>query len=341
MIDAMMVVQAVLTKRAIAAGAAPILRRAVLVRHHMSHGSGGLDRVLAAAPVETGPRTSLRLGLDSARASQNVLRLLESCSDGGADALSAAWHPTGLRWTLGEAGWKPSSFEEGMKARGNYASAALRLEWLSFSDDRTALAKVRGVDGTWRYSSMLRLDPDSSRMRQQAMVHHANDGWCIVREVKDGSSGTEDRVSSSGSSMGSIVAALEEYLSIEHGGGSEDVAKARGLFAQGSALLSVGTAPLDEERTTWSSPAGTLLEVPLDTYLEGVESQTAHSDQAGEHNAIVQLDVMPSGGAASATVHVGNGARTSLFVDHLLLGRRDDDRWQILSKTFSPRPFPK
>ena len=52
---------------------------------------------------------------------------------------------------------------------------------------------------------------------------------------------------------------------------------------------------------------------------------------------------------------VGNGARTTLFVDHLLLGRgaaaADDDdssssnntaggAWRILSKTFAPRPWP-
>ena len=52
------------------------------------------------------------------------------------------------------------------------------------------------------------------------------------------------------------------------------------------------------------------------------------------------LDVLPCRTAAAATVQVGNGARTTLFHDHLLLGRTGA-RWRILSKTFAPRAWPQ
>lgn len=299
----------------------------------MSHGS---PDALAAAPIKTGPREALQLGFDSARASQNILRLLESSHGSGSlfgDTLCTVWHPSGLRWSHGSNGWECSSYDD-MRSTSSLPSpssaATPRLEWLNFSDDRTALAKIQGVDGLKRYVSMLRLDPDAKN--RHAM--HANDGWCIVREVQSSANQKQDC-----SLIGSITEVLEKYLSIEHGGGNDDKARAQELFAPDASLISVGTAPLEEEPTDWSSPSGSLLNISLDTYLDGVKSQTPHSSKAKACDLIVSLDTMPS--AAAATVHVGNGAQTTVFVDHLLLGYHENmNMWKILSKTFSPRPYP-
>jgi hypothetical protein len=84
---------------------------------------------------------------------------------------------------------------------------------------------------------------------------------------------------------------------------------------------------------------GTLLEIPLDTYLSGIQSQTPHDPASRRHDAIWTIDRV--GNAAAATVRVGNGARTLVFEDHLLLGYSDDQKqWNILSKTFSPKVWP-
>jgi len=317
-----------------------ITRQEATIRHHISHaGSQTGDGGVLAAAAEAGPREALRLGLDSARASQNVLRLLES-SHGSfsrcADASSAAWHPSGVRWTRdGSADWARSTHEEqgapSAPSPTSGAGSVPRLAWLNFSDDRTALAKLVGGDGLRRYVSLLRLDPDAKARGGATQSIPSNDGWCIVREVLQGAD-DGDRPS-----VESVVPALRNYLSIEHGGGATDAARARELFAPGASLVSVGTAPPEERRTDWSAPTGSLLEISLDAYLRGVEDQSPHPDEARAHDRITQLDLMPS--AAAATVHVGNGARTALFVDHLLLGHHEG-RWQILSKTFSPRAYP-
>jgi hypothetical protein len=106
--------------------------------------------------------------------------------------------------------------------------------------------------------------------------------------------------------------------------------------------LAVGTAPLDEPPTDWSAPVGSYLGITLDTYLKGVLSQTPHGNESKQNDAIVQIDVLPCQTAAAATVHVGNGAQTTVFVDHLLLGYSGgEEQWKILSKTFTPRAWPK
>jgi hypothetical protein len=61
-----------------------------------------------------------------------------------------------------------------------------RLLSMTMSDDRTALAKLFGVDGTHRYVTMLRLDPDERRNSI------ANDGWLILREVCIGGDRSEE-----------------------------------------------------------------------------------------------------------------------------------------------------
>jgi hypothetical protein len=125
---------------------------------------------------------------------------------------------------------------------------------------------------------------------------------------------------------------------MEHGGGDDDAMQAQDLFAPESSLLAVGTAPLNEPPSDWSAPSGKFLEISLDTYVNGVSTQTPHAKESKIHDKIVQIDALPCQTAATATVHVGNGARTLIFVDHLLLGRCND-KWKILSKTFTPRAW--
>lgn len=292
------------------------------VRHHINHGSGDL---LSIAPTKIGPREPLQLGLDAARACQNILRLLESSHGVGSqysDTLSTVWHPKGLIWRHGTAGWTATPIHK-EQARSSSKSAPCLL-WVSLSDDRTALAKIQGMDGHQRYVSMLRLDSKTNTP--------TIDGWQILREVIGG--GT----SQGHGSIASIAQALENYLAIEHGGGMEDKQRAQELFAPEASLLAVGTSPLDEPASDWSAPSGALLDISLDTYLEGVASQKPHPANVKVNDAIVQVDI--SGEAAAATVHVGNGAQTTVFCDQLLLGYHSN-HWKILSKIFSPRPWPK
>lgn len=362
---------------------------------------------MGAPPSRHGPRQPIQLGLDIAKASQNVLRLLESshgvhnysAAQYYQDTSSPCWHATsGLRWTFvdnnrdhqhqhqhhdhshhdhshhhddhtntDDSGSRAAAGGGWMARRPNDGSASSSLSsssldwiptiaWLQFSDDRTALAKLQAMDGSQRYISLLRLDQESPS--SSSMV--ANDGWVIVREVvgplSSNSSSSSSSTIGNGEDVASLIECLQEYLNIEHGGGQEDYEKAKNvLFAPQASLLAVGMASPSQARTEWSAPVGTLVEVSLDTYLEGVASQTPHDPASRRHDAIVQVDVTSSGGGvatAAATVKVGNGAQTLVFVDHLLLGRRrrrtDDDEstsagaggghgWKILSKTFSPQ----
>lgn len=287
----------------------------------MSHGIGDF---LSIASTTSGPREPLQLGLDAARASQNILRLLESSHGVGsqyADTLSTARHPQGLIWRHGTAGWTATPVLK-EQSRSSSKSAPFLL-WVSFSDDRTALAKIQGIDGYQRYVSMLRLDSKTNTP--------TIDGWHILREVIGGVTSQDH------GSIASIAQVLENYLAIEHGGGIEDKQKAQELFAPQASLLAAGTSPLDEPASDWSAPLGSLLDISLDTYLQGLASQTPHSANAKVNDVIVQVDIL--GEAAAATVHVGNGAQTTVFCDHLLLGHHSN-HWKILSKTFTPRPWP-
>jgi Putative lumazine-binding len=316
------------------------------VRHHMTHGSGGANPMMKTM-AQSGPREFVQIGLDAAQCSNNILRLLESSHGWAAaalDTVSTTWHPQGRIWRHDhEIGWTSATATSEFEQRATTTNASFaarassshvmtpRLLSMAMSDDRTALAKLIGVDGTHRYVTMLRLDPDE---RRNSMI--ANDGWLILREVVIGGEAAQR---SSRSAFGSLHQALQTYLDIEHGGGSVGRAKAEQLFDPDATLISVGSLPPGEESTEWSAPAGSLLEISLSTYLDGVESQHPHAPACRAHDAIVSMDVC--GLAASATVRVGNGAQSQVFDDFLLLGKEDNHAsdWRILSKTFSPKAW--
>jgi len=68
----------------------------------MNHGGDPSNILQAAPPPSVGPRPPLQLGLDAARATQNILRLLEASHgayySGAHDTLATVWHPEGLVW---------------------------------------------------------------------------------------------------------------------------------------------------------------------------------------------------------------------------------------------------
>jgi hypothetical protein len=218
---------------------------------------------------------------------------------------------------------------------------------MSLSDDRTALMHLVGVDGKHIILSLLRLDADFAPHHHHNHHHHhhggmvANDGWTLVRELVSGDNNISDF--SREDAYRSLIQVLDSYLSIEHGGGMADRQKAESLFASNVSLLSVGTSKIDEPASDWSAPVGSLLEISRQVYLDGVQGQSPHETASRDFDSIETLTLLPCGLAAVATVHVGNGARTMVFCDHLFLGRRtgQDDRWQILSKVFSPQPWPR
>ena len=112
--------------------------------------------------------------------------------------------------------------------------------------------------------------------------------------------------------------------------------KAQALFHPDASLIAVGTLSHEEQPTDWSAHTGTLLEISLLTYLDGVESQRPHEPQCRAPDTIVSMDVC--GLAAAALVRVGNGAQTLVFDDVLLLGKDGiASDWRILSKAFSPK----
>lgn len=329
------------------------------IRHHMNHGN---PVGLTSPPLQTGPRPPLQLGFDSAKATQNILRLLETSHGSSHNVMMmhhnsmTHWHPTAKRFTYNtDNGWMCTSMNDGEynttqdddhhhhnTTTKSSCTTIPQLDFLNFSDDRTALAKLRGADGKQRYVSMLRLDPSSPSADNSKNAHHAvhvNDGWCIVREVVEGNNSTTMKRQNDTSWITTLPSALYDYLSIEHGGGLTDSNKARELFDPEASLTSVGIASLDDPSNDWSSPSGSILNISLNTYLKGVETQTPHGEESKVYDAIVQLDTIASL-AAAATIHVGNGACDTLFVDHLLLGYHED-RWRILGKVFSCRPYPK
>ena len=77
-------------------------------------------------------------------------------------------------------------------------------------------------------------------------------------------------------------------------------------------------------------------------YLDGVQQQSSHDQSSKFHDAIVSIDYTTGANAAAATVRVGNGAKTLVFEDHLLLGQNetgDNMGWCILAKTFSSQKW--
>ena len=274
-------------------------------RTHMNHGGGHARSTTLPGPREA----AVPLGLQATQNTANVMRLLEA-SHVYRDA--GVWHESALCWSFHEGEWQTSHHFTGA------AVMAPRLHALHFSDHRTALVKITGSDGMVRYLSLLQLDEHTSVM----------DGWKIVRQVQ---------VPATSSALAaSLEQTLQLYLQIEHGGGAADYEHAQRLFAPQSSLVAVGMADHDDP---WSAPAGTLLEIPLEVYLEGVKQQTPHDIAARKQDAIVSVDVC--GPVASAVVRVGNGAQTLVFEDHLLLGQTSSGTWKILSKTFSPQAWPE
>lgn len=307
----------------------------------MNHGGAAF---LGDAPPEipSGPRApSLQLGLPSARASQNILRLLESSHGidnrfASLDAISPSFHPTSKIWTK-QGSWKALPIM-------NMPTAAVEkfptISWLQFSDERTALAKVSATDGSLRYLSLLQVTNDEM-IDAAPGGRIANDGWVIVREVHSPittASNETISVAQHVQSYQSALDCLQTYLDIEHGGGDLDYDRAKTLFHPDSSLLCVGVAPVNEAPTEWSSPVGSLLEISLETYLEGVRGQTPHEVASRQQDAILQLDL--SGDMGVAVVRVGNGAQSMTFLDHLMLGKDPSSGdWTILSKIFSPQPW--
>ncbi|CAB9526048.1 expressed unknown protein [Seminavis robusta] len=334
------------TLRALSRGGAPRTRTssvvpstssaAVWYRTHMNHGGDpNLKDVSATAP---GPRSAgIGLGLEGATGLHNILRLLESSHGPHAVALPSsqgfAWHPEAKIWTHNDTeGWILTSIDSSSTEQQSSRTATMTtpsVQWLIFSDARTALAKVMGMDGLPRYLSILQLDEHKPH----------NDGWRIVREVI--SAGGRNYPSKSFTSVKSSVLS---YLDVEHGGGLDDKEHAETIFADQASLLTVGSSD-HETPQDWQAPAGHFLEIPMTTYLDGVLTQTMHGFEASQHDDIVSIDVLPCGNAAAAVVRVGNGNQSQVFEDHLLLGRskgvEDWNYWRILSKTFSPHPWPQ
>lgn len=307
------------------------------VRTHMNHGGGGQHHHHPHS--KAGPRKTVSLGLEAAQSTSNILRLLEA-SHGGylpSDALSTVWHPKGLLWkpfSEDPNKWMATSPTEPIK-NGEAAPKAIqspRLLSISLSDDRTALVKLVGVDGLTRYISLLRMDSEFLPTPQAGGMSVPNDGWFIVRELV---SGEPKNTINHPETMAFLKETVLNYLSIEHGGGPEDKQRAEELFHPKASLLTIGAQPLEEPTSEWTGPVGSFVEISRETYLEGVGSQTPHENSSKINDSIVSLDVHAN--IAAATVTVGNGAKTNVFCDHLLLVRSDvnDPDWKIVSKVFS------
>jgi hypothetical protein len=159
-------------------------------RWHNTHGGDAA----AVTPSMAGPRESVPLGLPAAKHTGNILRLLES-SHGNyyntIDTLSTVWHPKGLIWYCNDddSGWNALPIDEWIQQtdpsqQQKWKISSPRILSLTMSDDRTALVKVVGTDGRFRYLSLLRLDPSPDHHVQTmtgGMVPH--DGWIILREL--------------------------------------------------------------------------------------------------------------------------------------------------------------
>ena len=326
-------------------------------RNHMNHGGGGGLVSMTSMP---GPRTPTQIGFRASETTQHVLRLLESASSPYQDTVQGIWHDNGLifrkenvsngsngsKWVCQKPNGSPTQSQSSMLLGGEY------LLSINLSDERTGLIRIQSeATGKQSFYSILRLDnqpPDASYYN----------GWKIVRAVCQVADDVNDNggIASSNMNMGEsyseIEKALQTYLSIEHGGGQNDSDRARSLFAEEASLLSVGIdsppedgSPVDT--SPWSEVVGNLLEIPLQTYIDGVYEQSPHDVTSRQYDSILSIEILPCRSVAAATILVGNGACTKIFCDHLLLGRYDGidgtakENWKVLSKTFSVRNWPK
>ncbi|KAL3907278.1 MAG: hypothetical protein SGILL_008939, partial [Bacillariaceae sp.] len=342
------------------------------VRTHMNHGNPTMQSN-ADGPIlpASGPRKShMDLGFSAAKHTGNILRLLESSHGeflyNTVDSLSTVWHAKSQSWqqqqqqqqqqSSSSAVWTAVNPIQSLQENGNQTATQSKtsvvpkppsLCSLQFSDDRTALLKLLGHDGQYRYLQLLRVDGDAGAVSSGAAagVMLPNDGWVLVQEVVMMTSNTPESMDASTTSWQSLQSAIRTYLDIEHGGGDKSYEKAKTLFHKDAKLLSVGIDEVDSAPTTWTAPVGSLVEIPLSAYLEGVQSQSPHSEYAKSQDAIVAIDYSTGANAAAAVVRVGNGAQTMVFEDHLLFGRNynnnhSSEEWSILSKTFSSQAWP-
>lgn len=329
-----------------------LLMKNAAVRTHMNHG-GGSDPQSNLPPV-SGPRKShMDLGFSAAKHTGNILRLLES-SHGAffyntVDSLVTVWNSKSQSWTAKNGCWNAVNPIQALKdgestsSQSSSSPTTPRLCSIHFSDDRTALIKMLGHDCNYRYLQLLRIDGDAGAVSSGGMTMLPNDGWVLVQEVVMSSMEHED-MESAASSWRSLQSAILSYLDIEHGGGAKSHETANLLFHPDSKLQSVGIDDIDAAPTPWTAPVGSLVEIPLSAYLEGVQSQSPHSAEAKSHDAIITIDYSTGSNAAAAVVRVGNGAQTMVFEDHLLFGRNTENsaanEWSILAKTFSSQAWP-
>lgn len=303
-----------------------------LARAHSGHGhSHDHSHSPPAQPrTEPGPRPPLHIGLEMTRGLQNLGRMLESYAEASVtayqDTFDSVWDRRGLTWRQGPEGPIATSVAEELEAlrerrvseRGLPVSTPSLLS-LRFSDSRTALARVLGADGRERFLSCLRLDEAS-----------AHDGWQIVCELvglaADEAPALADHPDHPAHGAGLALASdlVQRYLALEHVDPQRAASRgaklgSAGIFHPGASLLSVGEAPHDEAPAAWSAPAGSLLEVPLATYLAAAAAQAPHAPASSSVDAVASVEMLAGGGVACATVRVGNESRTRVFEDHLML----------------------
>jgi hypothetical protein len=321
----------------------------------MNHGGGGDPTRQGNDPPASGPRQShMNLGFHAAKHTGNILRLLES-SHGAffyntVDSLSTVWHSKSQSWSANNSlsSWSAINHIQALKdghatPAASSSTATPSLCSIHFSDDRTALVKMLGRDGNYRYLQLLRIDGDVvGVISSGGMAMIPNDGWVLVQEVV---MKTEQQdVVSATSSWQSLQSAILTYFDIEHGGGDKSHQAAKALFHPESKLLSVGIDKIDAAPTQWTGPVGSLVEIPLNAYLDGVLSQLPHSAKVKAQDTIITIDYSTGANAAAVVIRVGNGAQTMVFEDHLLFGYNMEDntadKWCILAKTFSSQAWP-
>ena len=305
------------------------------------------------API-SGPRQPhMDLGFSAAKHTGNILRLLES-SHGAffyntVDSLATVWHTHSQSWKCDNGAWTATNPIQALKDGETAAPLSTppspqttpSLCSVHFSDDRTALIKMQGHDGNYRYLQLLRVDGDAGAVSSGGMAMLPNDGWVLVQEVV--MTTEKEDIASSAASLHSLQSAILDYLDVEHGGGDKSYEAAKALFHPESNLSAVGIDDITAAPTEWTGPVGSYVEIPLTAYLDGVKSQSPHADSAKAQDAIINIDFSTGANAAAAVVRVGNGAQTMVFEDHLLFGRKASgsaDEWCILSKTFSSQSWP-
>jgi Putative lumazine-binding len=323
------------------------------IRNHMSHhhphgGSGGLMMIQQSGIA--GPQSRVALGLEASEAAHHLLRLVESSfmmmgyQEEG-EHRESIWHSNAVKWVLRNGIWC-NGFD--MEETGNVSAKNMvvpqeppRLISLQFSDPRTALVHVTGNGGEHMLLSILRLD---SPMGQNA--GHSYNGWRIVRSIVSTSSSgpsLQQREATPTTTRPNVYAEIEAllqlYFQVEHGGGHADRATAANtLFSshRSTSLLTIGISEMDQPISAWAAPWGSLLEIPLNVYLESVHTQTPHGPKSWSQDEVLSIRVLPCHSAAAVELHVGSAACDRIFHDHLLLGRSNDDgSWKILSKIFS------